>query len=472
MPLLIRHISTVRQIGRSQSGGIFIALFLLAMSPSFLTAQVVLTDSFDSNGLGWTFESRAGNFGVPTSSVVDFGLDYSEVGIPEAPNTPAGDVATSGVRLRTDLIGVSEDQAAIYLQDDIFTGRSSVQVDMWLNWALDPNLIGTTLHAGPFVGNGTDDNPGDSLKPVERGACILMSSDGDCSNCDYILLKNEAELDLYSGQYTAGGFVFSTVEDGNDIILNQPGIDDRDYTPSDFNADGFIDSADFTVWREGLGTQYLDRDYEMWRANYGYPTIDMGASFPELVLFDAVGDAQPTEFENENGEIEQHVQRAGVVGFRWITVNIDVDPLTTGNGSNGSLGTATFSITSAETGEVIQIGTVDNSIDDDPDDGHDSFEAPVDLEGRVSLVLVDFFSGGPADLNLGFVLYDNLIVTAGMDNQFVSVPEPTGFFALLSSLAIVGTQFRKRRRRRLQDNRRPACNGISEVAWFGKWERQ
>lgn len=471
MRLLIRRSSFSKQSGRFRLSRILAAVWV-AMTPAFLTAQVLITDSFDSNELGWSFESRAGNFGVPTSSVVNFGYDYSKVGIPEAPNTPAGDTQTSGVRLRTNLIGVSEDQAAIYLEDDVFTGKYSVQVDMWLNWAPDPNLIGTTLHAGPFVGNGTDDNPGDSLKPVERGAGILMSSDGDCSNCDYILLKNEAELDLYSGQYTAGGFVFSTDEDGNDIILNQPGIDDRDFTPSDFNEDGFIDSADFTVWREGLGAEYSDRDYAMWSANYGYPTINMGESFPELVLFDAVGDAQPTEFENQDGEIEQHVQRAGVVGFRWVTVNIDVDPLATGNGDNGSVGTATFSITSAETGEVIQIGTVDNSVDDDPDDGHDSFEAPVDLEGRVSLVLVDFFSGGPADLDLGFVLYDNLVVTAGGDDEFASVPEPEGLLMLLTSLATAGTQFRKRRRPKMQEKRKQLCNGGSNEAWYGNWGSQ
>ncbi|WP_197525714.1 trypsin-like serine protease [Pseudobythopirellula maris] len=39
--------------------------------------------------------------------------------------------------------------------------------------------------------------------------------------------------------------------------------------PGDFNADGAVDAADFTVWRDGLGAQYTAADYTLWRDHYG-----------------------------------------------------------------------------------------------------------------------------------------------------------------------------------------------------------
>jgi hypothetical protein len=37
----------------------------------------------------------------------------------------------------------------------------------------------------------------------------------------------------------------------------------------DFNHDGTVDSADYVVWRKGLGTTYDQNDYEAWRSHFG-----------------------------------------------------------------------------------------------------------------------------------------------------------------------------------------------------------
>jgi len=37
----------------------------------------------------------------------------------------------------------------------------------------------------------------------------------------------------------------------------------------DFNGDGFVDAADYTVWRDGLGAVYSQGDYNLWADNYG-----------------------------------------------------------------------------------------------------------------------------------------------------------------------------------------------------------
>jgi len=46
--------------------------------------------------------------------------------------------------------------------------------------------------------------------------------------------------------------------------------------PGDYNLDGTVDAADYTVWRKGLGTTYTQDDYDDWQANFG-ATVGSGA---------------------------------------------------------------------------------------------------------------------------------------------------------------------------------------------------
>lgn len=41
--------------------------------------------------------------------------------------------------------------------------------------------------------------------------------------------------------------------------------------PGDFNDDGRVDAADYTVWRDGLGGDYTANDYETWQSHFGQP---------------------------------------------------------------------------------------------------------------------------------------------------------------------------------------------------------
>jgi hypothetical protein len=47
----------------------------------------------------------------------------------------------------------------------------------------------------------------------------------------------------------------------------------------DFNDDGVVDAADYVVWRYGLGTQFSEDDYDIWRADFGR-VIDSGTNNP------------------------------------------------------------------------------------------------------------------------------------------------------------------------------------------------
>lgn len=353
-----------------------LALLCLSLGSRSIAQTVLFSDDLDDNAAGWQFESLAGNFGINGSDSV-FGFDYSAMGIPEAPHTQPGDASTSGLRIRTNNSGLSTDQAAAFLDHASFAGKYTVQVDLWANWSADENQIGTTEHGGLYVGNDTPERRTSNITPVQRGAGAIVSTDGDCSNCDFILLKNQYELDTFSGQYSVRDLGFG----------NQDGYD---------NTDSNSDPLQGAI-------------------------LDFPAIFPAFNISEATGGMQGTPTDIE--------QTAGAVGFQWITISAVVDPTAPGKGPGPGVGTAMFTITKASSGESFVLGTVDNSqpdiLDDDMDgdecDGGEDIcvnkdeptagDAPVDLEGRISLFWIDFFNGQPSDLNLGFGLFDNVLVT-------------------------------------------------------------
>lgn len=333
---------------------------------------VIFEDDLDDNSAGWSFDGLdspffgtlaeaidALNSGTRIGSLGIAGYDYSVDSVPEAPNSDPSGTATTGFRVATNLLNggapvvdgevVEADQAAFSIDNPGFTGRYTVQTDMYLSFSTDPSLAGTTEHGGVFVGKDTVQNPINPAFPISQGAGTLFSSDGDCFNCDYILLKNESELDLASGQYSVQDFGFG----------NQNGYDNTDINTDPENG----------------------------------PLINLPAAFPAL----------------------DPIQQDGSVAFRWLTVTIEVDPDAPGMGDNGSTGTAKFSIeyedvsNPGETASFV-IGTVDNSVDDDPNDEFDTGEEPVDLTGRISLALVDFFPSIARDPSEAFIIFDNVKV--------------------------------------------------------------
>ncbi len=47
--------------------------------------------------------------------------------------------------------------------------------------------------------------------------------------------------------------------------------------PGDYNANGIVDAADYTLWRDGLGTTYTQDDYDVWKANFGETALGSGS---------------------------------------------------------------------------------------------------------------------------------------------------------------------------------------------------
>lgn len=51
-------------------------------------------------------------------------------------------------------------------------------------------------------------------------------------------------------------------------------------TNGDFNGDGIVDAADYSVWRNGLGTTYTEDHYELWKRDFGLTVGGAGAGIP------------------------------------------------------------------------------------------------------------------------------------------------------------------------------------------------
>lgn len=339
------------------------AILVLAALTSVTRSQTTLfSDTFDTElapvftpgavgSTGWTFVRDE-----PNQSDVRYGYDYSAINIPEAPNSDPSDPATRGVALRTNVSAGTADQGGIYYEDASFTGKYQVQVDMFLSWAADESAIGTTEHGGLFIGKDTLDNPANPDFPASTGAGAIFSSDGDTANFDHTILKNNIYPSTESGQFSVTDFGFGP----------QLGYDNTDVNTNPANGD----------------------------------LINLPELFPELLL--------------PNGD----TQRAGVVGYRWVTIKADVDTNAVGIGTGTVPGTTTFSVEIADTGESYTLGTLDNSVIVDLPDGSltgqnsETEQGPVDMSGRVTLTIIDFFTSVSSDINLGTVVFDNLLVTA------------------------------------------------------------
>ena len=58
-------------------------------------------------------------------------------------------------------------------------------------------------------------------------------------------------------------FITYAAGDGNDIALFTANL------PGDYNGDGVVDAADYTVWRDGDSPDSSQAGYDLWSDNYG-----------------------------------------------------------------------------------------------------------------------------------------------------------------------------------------------------------
>lgn len=160
------------------------------VAKSFLTAALLafsvpaygqlFSSSLDDDGSAWTVTENG-------DTTITWQFDYSELGIPSAPN---GD-GTTGLRLAANVSG--EDPgggSAIAVSPGLdLSGQYQVQFDFWLNY----HINGSTEEGGGAVGF-------DAASGPLAGYGLLVNTDGD-SGTDYKIFNPDGNLAIDSGVY-------------------------------------------------------------------------------------------------------------------------------------------------------------------------------------------------------------------------------------------------------------------------------
>ena len=174
----------------------FTVLAASLLTSTSLRAQQLFSDRFDSD--------TSANYTTITSSAdtdLEFAYDYSELGIPTAPNTPDG--TTLGLRMAANIADPGAPEAITLATVQQFTGDFSVSFDMWIN-ANGPFPLGgagsTEFVTAGVGGDGLTANLGGN---TGIGGWIAVNGEGG-STRDYRLYKFENEQFPASGQYVSG----------------------------------------------------------------------------------------------------------------------------------------------------------------------------------------------------------------------------------------------------------------------------
>ncbi len=108
------------------------------------------------------------------------------------------------------------------------------------------------------------------------------------------LLKLAQNYGASDGTWAVGDFTADRMVNIADLSLieQQYGESAEDFATSwalarslvplygDYNENGVVDTADYVVWRKGLGTTYTQSDYDAWRAQFGQTAGSGAAGYP------------------------------------------------------------------------------------------------------------------------------------------------------------------------------------------------
>jgi hypothetical protein len=125
----------------------------------------------------------------------------------------------------------------------------------------------TSVYTGELAGVSI---PADVAIPIVE--LSLSVSDGANGIFRLSMSAHDSQLLDRTSYWSTGGENISEFPFENDISDGgvhhladlQIGIGD-----ADFNQDGFVDAADYTVWRDGLGTRFDEEAYSLWHSTFG-----------------------------------------------------------------------------------------------------------------------------------------------------------------------------------------------------------
>ena len=75
-------------------------------------------------------------------------------------------------------------------------------------------------------------------------------------------VDGEFDLELFP---SIPGIGFDVIYNADSVVLEVVAVE----ITGDYNGNGVVDAADYTVWRDGVGTTYTPTNYDVWKSNFG-----------------------------------------------------------------------------------------------------------------------------------------------------------------------------------------------------------
>ncbi|QDU88825.1 hypothetical protein Pla175_22090 [Pirellulimonas nuda] len=268
----------------------------------FLNGSALAVTATGGGGTGQAINTAASAFGIGTTSIDTGGaipngftglldefriynnaLSNSEIAalaLPPAPQLLTLEVETNTGRVYIKNASGADFSAGFYQisSDDVASNGGSLVPANW-NSLQDQNLAG--FPAGNGTGNGweeggvaTDKILGEAFLGIGGAGASLFADGMTPINLGAIFKTTDAQDLTFTYQLANGTFV-----NGNVAYVTGPaGLN------GDYNNDGHVDAADYTVWRDRLGTSAVlpndttpgsvtQADYAVWKSNFGLPAL-------------------------------------------------------------------------------------------------------------------------------------------------------------------------------------------------------
>ncbi|TWT97651.1 hypothetical protein Pla108_18030 [Botrimarina colliarenosi] len=211
---------------------------------------------------GWLDTAEGVVIGDVDGAVADLSITGGLLVAPSLTKGIGGTLSFTGGELVTEAVGFDLTVAGGKLSPGLGIGGLDIDGDLSLSTgALEIELAAAMQDAVTVTGTAT-----------LGGALEVTLRDGFAPTAGAwkVLTADEVVGDFSS---ITAGFSAVTVGDSVWVAVGLAG---------DFNGDGAVDAADYTVWRDGLGSVYSAQDYYLWAANYGATAAaNPGTSVPE-----------------------------------------------------------------------------------------------------------------------------------------------------------------------------------------------
>ncbi|HEY4235697.1 MAG TPA: laminin B domain-containing protein [Lacipirellulaceae bacterium] len=242
------------------------AHFALAMFPA---------DTFDADNQGWAVVGSGTDYGPPSGD--GFAAGWDERGNPGGAVSIGDYYYSTWLSAPIPFLGNQADMYGKSFSYDIYIRYSDTTSFPYPSAAISGNGLNLvyTIATPPLY---TWDRRVVTFNPnlwrVDVGAGAPQPG----------RVPTAAEMQGVLGNLTALYLLTEWRTGPDDTSLDNVGVGFQSPLVGDYNHNSFVDAADYTVWRDGLGSVYSTTDFDIWHAHFGEHAgsgANAGISVPE-----------------------------------------------------------------------------------------------------------------------------------------------------------------------------------------------